>query len=210
MADIPTLYTPRLTLRALTLADAPRIHELVSDARIAATTARIPHPYPAGEAEKYIQSLAEAAAEATRYSFGITLAGTRTPGREHDLLDTGHLIGVMGIREIDPAHRRGTLGYWIGVPYWNKGFATEAGRAVLSFAFTRLDLNRVAADHFAGNPASGRVMQKLGMTQEGVLRQLFCKDGQFLDCVAYAILQEEWIRNRKTSKLRTGANLQPA
>jgi len=208
MGDFPTLYTPRLTLRALTLADASRVQELAGDARIAATTARIPHPYPDGAAEKYIETLAPLAAEGKQYTFAITLAGTRTPGREHDLLDTGHLIGSISLREIEEEHKRGVLGYWIGVPYWNKGFATEATRAVLAFAFSRRGLNRVTADHFVHNPASGRVLQKVGMTQEGVFRQFYWKDGAFRDVVFYAILQEEWVRARKAGKLRPSAKLQ--
>jgi RimJ/RimL family protein N-acetyltransferase len=208
MGDFPTLYTPRLTLRAMTLADAERVHELAGDARIAATTARIPHPYPAEEAAKYIETLAPQAAAGKQYTFAITLAGTRTPGREHDLLDTGHLIGSISLREIEEQHKRGVMGYWIGVPYWNKGFATEASRALLAFAFTRKGLNRVTADHFVFNPASGRVLQKIGMTQEGVLRQFCWKDGAFRDVAVFGILQEDWIRQRKTSKLRADAKLQ--
>lgn len=208
MGDIPTLYTPRLSLRAFVPADAPRIQELCGDARVAATTGRIPHPYPEGEAEKYIRTLAAPREDGSRYTFGITLAGTRTPGREHDLTDTGHLIGSISLREIETEHRRGVLGYWIGVPYWGKGFATEAARAVLAFGFIRKGLNRIMADHFVTNPASGRVMQKVGMTQEGILRQYFYKNGVCLDVAVYSILQEEWIRSRKQGKLRQSAGLQ--
>ena len=62
--------------------------------------------------------------------------------------------------------RRAELGYWIGVPWWNRGYATEAGRALLDFGFGTLGLHRIMAHHMMRNPASGRVMQKLGMTRD--------------------------------------------
>lgn len=206
------LYTPRLCLRPFVLTDAPRVRELAGDARIAATTASIPHPYPDGAAEQWIATLETFTGTPRDSIFAITLAGTRTPGREHDPADTGHLIGCIGLHQPRyPQHERAELGYWIGVAYWNRGFATEAGRAVLSYAFSKLNLHRVTSSHFAGNPASGRVLQKLGMTREGLLRKHFNKDGVFHDVAAYAILQEEWLRQRKPSRPRNLAPvLQPA
>lgn len=197
MAFTPTLYTPRLTLRPFAPADAPRVQELAGDSRIAATTAAIPHPYPNGLAEDWIRSHAPLAQDAKQYNFAITLAGTRTPGRETDLFDTGHLIGAVSlIFSIDPAQGRAELGYWIGVPYWNRGFATEAAHAALAFGFQRKNLRRILARHTSNNPASGRVLQKLGMTHEGTLREHFCKNDQVFDLESYAILKEEWIRTR--------------
>jgi ribosomal-protein-alanine N-acetyltransferase len=118
MSDLPRLYTPRLCLRPLSLADAPRLQELAGDKRVAQMTALIPHPYPDGDAEKFIRTTADAAAADAQFTWAVTLAGTRTPGREHVIGETGHLIGVMGIgRHGAPEHGRGTLGYWIGVPY---------------------------------------------------------------------------------------------
>jgi RimJ/RimL family protein N-acetyltransferase len=184
------------------LADAKRVQFLAGDRRIAAMTATIPHPYPDGAAETWINSLPALAEAGKGFVFGVTLAGTRTPGRENDPTDTGHLIGTVFVGQHgSPANARGVLGYWIGVPYWNKGFATEAANAVLGYGFTRRGFNRIGADHFAHNPASGRVMEKLGMTREGVLRQYCEKWGHYLDVVTYSILHEEW-RVRRYSGLR--------
>lgn len=197
MAFTPTLYTPRLTLRPFVQADAPRVQELAGDARIAATTAAIPHPYPDGLAEEWIRSHTALAQDGKQYNFAITLAGTRTPGRENDWFDTGHVIGAVSlILSSDPAQGRAELGYWIGVPYWNRGFATEASHAALAFGFQRKELRRILARHTANNPASGRVLQKLGMSHEGTLREHFCKGEQVFDLECYAILKEEWIRTR--------------
>lgn len=208
---VPRLYTPRLSLRGFTLADVPRVQELVSDRRVAAGTFRIQHPYPADGAEKWYARQAREVAEGRAYTFAITLTGTRSPGREEDLTDTGHLIGTIAL-EMELGHYRAELGYWIGVPYWNKGFATEAGRAVLNFAFSRTQLHRLAAQRYAENGASERVLQKLGFVQEGVLRQERYKDGRFHDVVTYGVLREEWVRTRKVHRLPALAvrALQPA
>jgi RimJ/RimL family protein N-acetyltransferase len=193
MTYIPRLYTPRLCLRALGLEDAPRIEELAGDVRIAQTTASIPHPYPAGGAEKWLKTLPPLLAQGSLFVFGITLTGTRTPGRENDPADTGHLVGTVGLTITgDPEQERGELGYWIGVPYWNKGFATEAARAVVDFAFARRHLHRLVAHHFSENPASGKVLEKEGLTREGIFREHFFRMGAFHDVVCYGILRTEW------------------
>src|SRR5438132_11543359 len=120
---VPRLYTPRLTLRGFSWADVPRVQELVSDRQVAAGTFRIPHPYPTGAAETWFEQQARAVAEGRAFTFAVTLTGTRSPGREHDLSDTGHLIGTVAL-ELELEQYRAELGYWVGTSYWNKGFAT--------------------------------------------------------------------------------------
>jgi RimJ/RimL family protein N-acetyltransferase len=88
-------------------------------------------------------------------------------------------------------HRRGELGYWVGLPFWNCGYATEAAAALMEFGFDELDLNRIQARHMMRNPASGRVMQKLGMRPEGVHRELVLVRGSFEDVAMYALLASE-------------------
>ena len=87
--------------------------------------------------------------------------------------------------------RTGTVAYYLAESTWGKGYMTEILRRVIDFCFDDLGLNRVEADHFARNPASGRVMEKAGMTREGLMRQKYCKDGEFLDAVLYAVLKED-------------------
>ena len=197
MAFIPTLYTPRLTLRPFAISDALRVRELAGDSRVAATTAHIPHPYPCGLAEDWIRSHGHLAQDGKQYHFAITLAGTRTPGRETDWIDTGHLIGAVSLLlGGDPEHGGAELGYWVGVPYWNRGFATEAAYAALTFGFERKNLRRVVARHGANNPASGRVLTHLGMTHEGAMVEQFSKNDQLIDLEIYAITREEWQHTR--------------
>ncbi len=77
------------------------------------------------------------------------------------------------------------------MPYWGQGFATEASRAVVRFGLETLGLNRLYAHHMARNPASGRVLERIGMQREGVLRRRVRKWGRFEDVVIYALLREE-------------------
>ena len=100
-------------------------------------------------------------------------------------------IGAIGLT-ISPRNQRAEMGYWLGVPYWNKGYATEAARAVLRFGFQELGLNRIYASYFPRNPASGRVMEKAGMRYEGTLRQHFVRWSEPEDLVYYSILKSEW------------------
>ena len=174
----PRLETERLILRALTLADAPRLQQLAGEREIAANTMNIPHPYPDGAAEEWITSVAETFAAGTGANFAVTLR------------ESGELIGGCGL-VIKEIHQRAELGYWIGKPYWGHGYATEAARAVIGYAFSR-GLNRVFAEHYATNPASGRVLQKLGMRHEGTLRQHMVKWEQPMDMEVYSILRSEW------------------
>ena len=195
MSQIPTLYTPRLILRPFALSDAPRVQELAGDARVAATTLHIPHPYPNGAAESWIATHQHNAQTGDAFTFAITLAGTRTPDHEHDLADTGHLVGSIELKTDSNDVFAAELGYWIGVAYWNKGFATEASNAVIKFAFDRLSLARITATHLDENPASGRVMQKIGMTRQPTVR-LGLKDAQPRQLINYLLTRDCWSRKR--------------
>jgi RimJ/RimL family protein N-acetyltransferase len=193
MVTIPRLYTPRLCLRGFTVADAGRVEELAGNALVIQAF-RSPNPYAHGATAILIAEHEENAAAGRSWEFAVTLTGTRTPGREEDVTDTGHLIGTLrvALRE-EERGRCGDLGYWIGAPYWNKGFATEAAYAVMKFAFGQLECVRIRGRHFANNPASGRILQKLGMTRESALDDVQERDGAFLDVVGYSLLREEWL-----------------
>jgi [ribosomal protein S5]-alanine N-acetyltransferase len=85
------------------------------------------------------------------------------------------------------------IGYWIGVDFWNKGYATQAARAICEFGFRVVGLHRMFAHHMANNPASGRVMQKIGMRHEGLLRGHVKKGEAYRDVHVYGVLREEWL-----------------
>lgn len=179
MTEHPILETGRLILRPFTLADTPEVQRLAGDRDIASTTMNIPHPYEDGMAEQWIAAYQERFDRGEQVRFAIS-------HRKH-----GYLIGAIDLimnREFD----RGEIGYWIGKPYWKQGYCTEAARAVLRYGFETLRLNRIYATHFTRNPASGRVMQKIGMKHEGHLRQHVKKWGNYEDFETYAILRSDY------------------
>jgi RimJ/RimL family protein N-acetyltransferase len=151
---VPVLETERLVLRAPRLADVKAIVRLVGDRRIAENTARIPHPYDADDAEQFLAIVNRQAGEAT---FAIELRG--------ELIGKRELIGMCGIETRDGAAE---IGYWLGVPYWNHGYATEAVRAVIDHAFGDLGHEALQAGARVSNPASRRVLEKCGFQWTGV------------------------------------------
>lgn len=175
------LETPRLRLRLMALADAAEVYPFMADPEIAANTALIPYPYPPGAAESWIQATLETAAHGEEFTFAIRLPQSDGSDR---------LIGAIGIGP-DGERYRGQIGYWLGKPYWGQGYMTEAARRVIRFGFEALGMHRIHANHFAFNPASGRVMQKAGMRCEGTQRGYFLKDGRYIDAVVYAILRTD-------------------
>ena len=175
-----TLETARLVLRPLRPEDAPTIARLAGHREIADTTLSIPHPYSVEQAQEWIATHSAPQNPTTQMVFGIT---TRADGQ---------LIGTMGLREIDTQHCHAEMGFWIGMEWWGNGYATEAAKAVVRYGFAELKLNRIYAQHMVRNPASGRVLAKIGMKGEGLLRQTVRKWGVFEDVVLMAILQDDW------------------
>ena len=153
-ACIPVLETKRLAMRAPTLADAKTVAMLANDRRIAENTARIPHPYREADAEGFIAGANKAGGEAL---FLITLRN-------------GTVIGACGIAAggITSQEQTPELGYWLGVDYWGKGYATEAMHAVIDYAFTDLEHKALQAGSRVTNPASRRVLEKCGFQWTGV------------------------------------------
>ncbi|MFB2934611.1 GNAT family N-acetyltransferase [Aerosakkonemataceae cyanobacterium BLCC-F154] len=175
----PTIHTERLILRPFMLSDAPEVQRLASDRAIAAVTLTIPHPYEDGMAEDWIKTHSKAFVEGKEVVFAITFP------------ETNILCGAIGLL-INREHNRAELGYWIGQPFWGNGYCTEAALAIVKYGFESLGLHRIHSSHFSSNPASGRVMQKIGMRYEGCLRQHLLKWGNFEDRVQYGILKSEW------------------
>jgi RimJ/RimL family protein N-acetyltransferase len=176
---LPTIVTPRLRLRPFSLDDAPALARLCADRDVVATTLTLPHPYQLSDATNWISKHpAEFDADV-----GVALALT--------MRDVGILVGSIGLR-IDRPHQRAEMGYLIGKGYWGRGYCTEAARATLAYGFRELGLHRIEANHFSNNPASGRVMRKLGMKPEGLRRHHVFRWGEFLDLVEYGILSQDF------------------
>ena len=176
----PLLQTKRLTLRALELRDASDLQRLVNDPEIFANTLRIPHPYPDGLAEEWIGKNLKELGETDEIALAITIR------------DTGEFIGVIGI--VPMPFDVGEIGYWLGRPYWNRGYASEAAAEMVRYGFEERAFNRIQASVFAHNRASGRVLEKSGMKFEGVLRQSMRKVDRYLDVRMYSIVRSEFQR----------------
>jgi RimJ/RimL family protein N-acetyltransferase len=145
---VPVLATARLVLRAPRRGDVKAIATLVNDRRIAANTARIPHPYAIEDAEQFIASVNKREGEAC---FVITLDGA-----------------PIGICSVDLREDGPELGYWLGVAYWDRGFATEALRALIDHTFGDLEHETLISGARVNNPASRRVLEKCGFQWTGV------------------------------------------
>ena len=148
--SIPVLETERLTLRAPKIEDAKHVAALANDKRIAENTRRIPHPYSRADAEDFIAAANMAKGD---INFLITTHG-------------GGVVGGCGIATHDDAVPE--IGYWLGLAFWNKGFGTEAVRALIDFAFTELDHDSMQAGARVTNPASRRILEKCGFQWTGV------------------------------------------
>ena len=160
-ASIPVLETERLVLRAPRFEDAKAIAMLANDRRIAENTARIPHPYTLADAEAF---LAAAKCSQQERAFAITLK-------------KGPLIGMcaLDLRDgagvpIKPAGNDAVpeLGFWLGAPYWGRGYAPEAVRALIDYAFEDLEVEALQAGARVTNPASRHVLEKCGFQWTGV------------------------------------------
>jgi RimJ/RimL family protein N-acetyltransferase len=146
--SLAVLETERLVLRAPRREDAKALARLINDRRIAINTARIPHPYSLEDAEQFIAAVNRQGSEV---AFVITLED--------------RLIGGCGVVQSDSGPE---LGYWVGVPFWSQGFATEAARAVIDYAFGSLGHEVLEAGARVSNPASRRVLEKCGFQWTGV------------------------------------------
>ena len=176
MNKLPSLESDRLILRPFVAGDAADVQHLASEREIASTTLLVPHPYEDGLAERWIATHEDAFSTRKTLDLAITLK------------QNGQLVGAIGLK-LRLSDQCAELGYWIGRPFWSQGYCTEAGAALIEYGFDQLDLNRVFAKHMTRNPASGRVLRKLGMVREGCLRQHVKKWGEFEDLDIYGILK---------------------
>jgi len=134
---------------------------------------RFPFPYTAADAEEWI---------------GLT-AG-KTPTQHFAIVVDGSGVGGIAAEPGEGERRRSAeVGYWLGEPFWGRGIATEALRAVTDYAFATFDVIRLEAGVFGWNPASARVLEKVGYTLEGRMRQAVVKDGRVGDRLLYALLR---------------------
>ncbi|MBE4221901.1 GNAT family N-acetyltransferase [Vibrio parahaemolyticus] len=147
------IESERLILRPFSLSDAERVSELAGDKQISEMTANIPYPYTVSDAENWIRTHAELFLSGKGIVYAIVLKGS------------SDLIGAISFPKLE--NGLGILGYWLGVPYWGSGYATEASKALISFSKNHYGLTRLKVMHLVGNERSKSVIKKLGVKYVG-------------------------------------------
>lgn len=167
--------TKRLLLRPGWAEDAPALAEAIDDERIARNTARMPWPYTREDAEAFLSQ-----EPSSEYPDFLVIDRTVDPVR---------IVGGVGFMESDGIPE---LGYWIGAGSWNRGYATEAAQAALAAVRSSLGYKRIIAGHFVDNPASGRVLEKLGFRRTGqYTRRFSLARGYEVDCEMFESVEED-------------------
>lgn len=179
LREFPQIETERLILNQFEVNDIPTLIQYAGDEKIAATTLHLPHPYEEKHAIAWLNMTRQGFEQQKQFSFAIRLKAT------------GEFAGGIGIH-VDTANNKAEIGYWIAVPFWGNGYATEANKAILKFGFDTLQLNKIFASHMESNLPSGKVLQKSGMTQEAVLKDEVRKAGQYISLVQYRLTREEF------------------
>jgi [ribosomal protein S5]-alanine N-acetyltransferase len=185
-----------IRLEPIALAHAAAVQALASDARIA-DTSNVPHPYPADGAVTWI-----------RYTMAL-----RDQEREVNfaMIDaTGILVGVCGVLNIERSPKRGELGYWVGVPYWGRGYASAAARELVRLVFEEHGIQSLYSSCLVRNPASRRVLEKAGFRHVGYGTHPHSKWGPADRFALFELTREEWAdatgKHDKTTNNKTTNN----
>jgi RimJ/RimL family protein N-acetyltransferase len=184
---VETISTERLVLRPLRVSDAGPMTLHSSDQRVARMTTSIPHPYPPGAAAAYIEGTLTG--RHTEEAWAID--ATQSDGEE--------LIGVISFKPgLDE------LGYWVGPPYWNAGYATEAVTALAAHLFGARGLERLDAIAFADNAASAAVLLKAGFREIGQSSGFSVARGAMAENHIFRLERSDWAGSLETGSLETG------
>lgn len=174
---VPTLVTERLLLRPARPSDAGPIGHYCADPRLARMTTQIPHPYPPGAAEAWLESIASG----------------RLPEEvwviDASPIQWSEMVGVISFRP-----EEGQIGYWVGVPFWGTGFASEAVEALVRHLFAERGLGRIEAGVMADNDASVRVLQKAGFEPAGAIELYSVARGEAVPGIVMALDRSRWQR----------------
>lgn len=170
-----TITTKSLVLRLFQKSDAVAVTKLCNNYNIYKNTLYLPYPYSIEDALSWIEHHLDNFNANKSYEFAITDK------------ESGELYGAIALSN-NQKFNNGELAYWIGEKFWGNGYATEAAQAILNFAFEEKQYHKVFARYFNSNPASGRVMQKLGLKKEGILIDHVRKENRFEDLVYYGII----------------------
>lgn len=170
------IVTERLTLRPYEQRDRARLVELANNWRVAKNLSLMPFPYTERHAEEWLDK--QAGFWDSRSSYPLVIA-----------LNDEQIGGIgLDVR----AHGQWELGYWLGEPYWNRGYASEASQALTNFAFERLGVERLVAGHYADNHPSGRVLTKLGFRYTVEAMRHCLARGTDVKCLEMTLTRASW------------------
>ena len=184
---LPVIETSRLTLRKMRMSDAADVHRYAKDPEVARHVLWEAHR-SIFDTRAYIRFLLYQYRNGQPGSWGVVLK------------ETGRVVGTIGYMNYSQEHATVEVGYSLSREHWGHGLMPEALAAVIDETFRVLPIHRIEAMHFTDNPASGRVMQKCGMTHEGHMRERICCKGVFRDVEMWGILRKDWERLRHSAK----------
>jgi [ribosomal protein S5]-alanine N-acetyltransferase len=187
----PKIETQRLILRQLVLKDAQTVFDnWLSDERVSDNRVSPAHKQVSETKEKLARIIGEYDSKELCY-WGI------------ELKVDGELIGEIDLYNFDRTTDNCEVSYSIGYEWWNQGYGSEALKAVVDFGFNYMNIHKISAAHNTDNPASGRIMVKAGMEQEGIVRHMIRNaKNQYKDCAIYGILQEDYSRRNDITEIR--------
>jgi RimJ/RimL family protein N-acetyltransferase len=177
VAKFEPIVTERLVLRPLEARDRARLIALANNWRVAKNLSRLPYPYDEAAADFWFGKQEEFWASGKHFPLAITMNDA--------------FIGVTGIEMRDD--NEWEMGYWLGEPYWNRGYASEASTALRDYAFCTLKLGTVVAGHYADNHASGRVLTKLGFRYTKETMRFCLAQGVNVKCLDMVLPRERWL-----------------
>jgi [ribosomal protein S5]-alanine N-acetyltransferase len=177
----PKIETDRLILRKFEMTDAQSVFDhWLSDERVTDNRINPAHKSVSETVERVQNIISQYESEDFCY-WAI------------ELKDTGELIGEIDLYDFDKATENCEVSYSLGFKWWNQGYGTEALKAVVEFGFRTMNIHKITAAHNTDNPASGRIMRKVGMEQEGIIRHMIRNSkNQYKDCAVYGLLQEDY------------------
>ena len=176
---IPTIETERLILRPMKVSDFEDMYDYAKREDLTRYLLWSPHP-SAAYSKEFLKFVVKRYRAGVFFDWGI------------EEKESGRMIGTCGFTAIDVDNRTGEIGYVINPDFQRRGYAPEAAKAVLSFGFSELELNRVESKFMRENEASLSVMKKLGMTFEGYLRDSMYVKGEYRTIGVCSILKKEF------------------
>ncbi len=179
LANLPTIETERLLLRKITLNDASDMFEYASNPEVSEYTMWSTH-VSIEDTKYFLKSLTKMYKRKELVDWGIVHKAEKK------------FIGTCGFVEWSMTHNRAEIGYALSARYWGEGYMSEAVNAIIEFGFREMLLNRIVGRCKVDNIASARVMEKVGMQLEGILRQQLFVKGRYWDLKIYSLLREEF------------------